>query len=132
MAPINATELVSSAEDFRSLERSRLQSLVERDMELAHALHSPEFHLVNPVGITRSRESYLTAVQTGAITYLKWQPVDIMVRQFGNVVLLRYQAALEMSSQSGGSSSFSCWYTVSYELHNGLWQVVWCQATRIV
>ena len=100
-------------------------------MELAHALHSPEFHLVTPGGITRSRESYLTAVQTGAITYLKWQAKDIMVRQFSDVVLLRYQAELEMPSQSGGTSSFACWHTDSYELHNGFWQVVFSHATRI-
>ena len=131
MAPINSSEVVSSVDDFRSLERARLRSLVERDMELAHALHSPEFHLVTPGGNTRSRESYLTAVQTGAITYLKWQAADIMVRQFSNVVLLRYQAELEMPLQSGGTSSFICWHTDSYELHNGFWQVVFSQATRI-
>ena len=130
--PLNSAEAVSSADDFRSLERTRLRSLVERDMELAHALHSPEFHLVTPGGNTRSRESYLTAVQTGAITYLKWQAADIMVRQFSNVVLLRYRAELEMPLQSGGTSSFACWHTDSYELHNGFWQVVFSQATRIV
>ena len=100
-------------------------------MELAQALHSPEFHLVTPGGNTRSRESYLTAVQTGAITYLKWQAADIMVRQFSDVVLLRYQAELEMPLQSGSTSSFVCWHTDSYELHNGFWQVVLSQATRI-
>lgn len=131
MAPINSSEVVCSADDFRSLERTRLRSLVERDMELAHALHSPEFHLVTPGGNTRSRESYLTAVQTGAITYLKWRAADIIVRQFSNVVLLRYQAELEMPLQSGGTSSFVCWHTDSYELHNGFWQVVFSQATRI-
>ncbi len=81
--------------------------------------------------MTRSRESYLTAVQTGTITYLKWLAADIMVRQFGDVVLLRYQAELEMPSQTGGTSSFACWHTDSYELHNGFWQVVLSQATRI-
>ena len=131
MACINSAERVLSADDFRALERSRLRSLVQRDMELAEALHSPEFHLVTPGGNTRSREAYLTAVQTGAITYLKWQPGEIIVRQFGNVVLLRYRADLEMPSQSGGTSSFGCWHTDSYELHNGFWQVVWSQATRI-
>ena len=131
MATINSSEAVCSADDFRSLERTRLRSLVERDMELARALHSPEFHLVTPGGNTRSRESYLAAVQTGAITYLKWRAADIIVRQFSDVVLLRYQAELEMPLQSGGTSTFACWHTDSYELHNGFWQVVFSQATRI-
>ena len=131
MTRINSADVVSSADDFRSLERARLESLVGRDMELAQALHSPDFHLVTPGGKTRSRESYLTAVRTGAITYLKWQAAEIMVRQFGDVALLRYQAELEMPSQAGGTSSFVCWHTDSYELQNGLWQVVFSQATRI-
>ncbi len=131
MDPIHSANVLSSANDFRSLERARLRALVERDMELAQALHSPDFHLVTPGGKTRSRESYLTAVQTGAITYLKWQAADIMVRRFNEVVLLRYQAELEMPSQAGGTSSFVCWHTDSYELHNGFWQVVFSQATRI-
>ena len=132
MVCVNSAEAVSSADDFRLLERTRLRSLVERDMGLASALHSPEFHLVTPGGITRSRESYLAAVQSGAITYLKWQAGEIMVRQFSEVVLLRYQAELEMPSHSGGTSSFKCWHTDSYELLNGLWQVVFSQATRVV
>ena len=132
MAPVNSAEVVCHVDDFRSLERTRLRSLVERDMALAHALHSPEFHLVTPGGNARSRESYLTAIETGAITYIKWQAADIMVRQFADVVLLRYQAELEMPSQSGGTSSFVCWHTDAYELHNGLWQVALSQATRVV
>jgi hypothetical protein len=129
---VNSEDTISSAEDFRSLERTRLRSLVERDMELANTLHSLEFHLITPGGIARSRESYLAAVEAGAIRYLKWQAGEIMVRQSTNVVLLRYRAELEMPSQSGGTSSFSCWHTDSYELHNGLWQVVLSQATRVV
>ena len=131
MSPINSSGVVFSADDCRSLERTRLRSLVERDMELARALHSPDFRLVPPGGNSRSRESYPAAVQTGAITYLKWQAADIMVRPFSDVVILRYQAAPEMTSRSGGSSSFACWHTDSYELRSGLWQVVLFQATRI-
>ncbi len=71
------------------------------------------------------------AVQTGAITYLRWQAADIVVRQFTEVVLLLYRAELEMPLQAGGTSSFACWHTDSYELQNGLWQVVLSHATRI-
>lgn len=128
---MNSAEVVSSADDFRSLERTRLRLLVERDIALARVLHSPEFHLVTPAGNTRSRESCLAVVQTGAITYLKWQAVDIIVRRFSDVVLLRYQAELEMPSQAGGTSSFVCWHTDSCKLHNDFWQVVFSRATRI-
>ena len=131
MTHINAAEAVSTDEDLRSLERTRLRALVERDIELARALHSSEFQLITPRGSTYSRESYLQAVEVGKIVYLKWEAAGILVRRLGNVALLRYQAELEMPSTSGEPSSFACWHTDSYELHNGFWQVVWSQATLI-
>ena len=128
---INAAEAVSTDEDLRILERTRLRALVERDLELARALHSPEFHLITPRGATYSRESYLQAVALGKIVYLKWEAAGILVRRFGSVALLRYRAELAMPSASTEPESFECWHTDSYELHNGFWQVVWSQATRI-
>jgi hypothetical protein len=128
---VNAAEAVSTDEDLRTLERTRLRALVARDIALAQALHSSEFHLITPRGSTYSRESYLQAVKIGKIVYLKWEAADILVRRFGSVALLRYQAELEMPSASGEHSAFACWHTDSYELHNGFWQVVWSQATLI-
>ena len=131
MTHINAAEAVSTDEDFRTLERTRLRALVGRDIALAQTLHSPEFHLVTPRGSTYSRESYLQAVESGKIVYLKWEPGGMLVRRFGGVALLRYQAEVEMPNASGEHSSFACWHTDSYELHNGFWHVVWSQATLI-
>ncbi|MGZ8994191.1 MAG: nuclear transport factor 2 family protein [Burkholderiaceae bacterium] len=131
MTPINAAEAVSTDEDLRSLERTRLRALVDRDFELALALHSPEFHLITPRGSTYLRESYLEAVEVRRIVYLKWQAAGILVRRLGNVALLRYRAELEMPNASGEPESFECWHTDSYELHDGFWRVVWSQATRI-
>ena len=131
MRHVNATEAVSTDDDFRNLERTRLRALVARDFVLARTLHSPEFHLVSPRGSTYSRESYLEAVETRKIAYLKWEAADIRVRTFGAVALLRYKADLEMPGDAGGNSAFSCWHTDSYELHDGVWQVVWSQATLI-
>ena len=131
MTHVNAAEAVSTDEDFRTLERTRLRALVERDIALARALHSPEFHLITPRGATYSRESYLQAVEIGKIVYLKWEAAAILVRRSGSVALLRYQAELEMPSGSREHSSLACWHTDSYELHDGFWQVVWSQATLI-
>lgn len=131
MTHVNAAEAISTDEDFRTLEQTRLRALVARDIALAQALHSPEFHLITPRGSTYSRESYLQAVEIGEIVYLKWEAAAILVRRFGSVALLRYQAELEMPSASGEPSAFACWHTDSYELHNGFWQIVWSQATLI-
>jgi len=126
---VNSADAVATEDDFRSLERTRLRALVERNMELAQQLHSSEFHLITPRGTTHSRESYLRAVKAGELVYVKWEAAAIVVRLLGSVALLRYQAELEIRRASGEFSSFGSWHTDSYELHNGLWQVVWSQAT---
>ena len=78
-----------------------MRALVARDFALAQWHHSPDFHLITPRGSAYSRESYLQAVEIGKIVYLKWEAASIVVRRFGNVALLRYQAELEMPSASG-------------------------------
>ena len=85
---VNAAEAVSTDEDFRALERTRLRALVARDFALAQALHSSEFHLITPRGSNYSRESYVHAVESGKIVYLKWEAAEILVRRFASVALL--------------------------------------------
>lgn len=129
--PINAVELVANADDFRELERSRLRALVERDMALAWQVHAQAFQLVTPTGYSYSRDRYLGEIETGLLQYLAWEPRAIEVRRHATVALLRYQATLKVDSGAGPASAFDCWHTDSYELIEGLWQVVWSQASAI-
>ncbi len=129
--PINAVELVANADDFRELERSRLRALVARDMALAWQLHAQDFQLVAPIGYSYSRDRYLGEIETGLLQYLAWEPHAIEVRLHATVALLRYQATLKVDSGAGPASTFDCWHTDSYELIDGLWQVVWSQASAI-
>src|SRR3990167_4243043 len=78
-----------TADDFRTLEHSRLRALVERDMPLAWRLHAPDFQLVTPRGHTYSREAYLGEVESGGLRYLEWTPEAMEVHAFADVALLR-------------------------------------------
>jgi hypothetical protein len=122
---------MTDAEAFRKLERSRLQALVERNMDLARQLHAVDFQLITPTGHVYLRDQYLGEIETGQLKYLSWDPEQMEVRTRANVTLLRYRARLEVDSGRGQASTFHCWHTDSYELINGLWQVVWSQATAI-
>ncbi|MED5620283.1 nuclear transport factor 2 family protein [Ideonella sp. BN130291] len=113
------------------MEQSRLRALVERNMALAWQLHSPDFELVTPGGTRYSRAQYLGDVESGQLNYLRWTPGDMWVRMYPQVVLLRYQAALEMGDSPANATSFRCWHTDAYEQRDGLWQVVLSQATLI-
>lgn len=129
--PINAYTRVVAVDDFCALERLRLQSLVQRDMRLAWQLHAVDFQLITPTGYLYARDQYLGEIEAGQLTYTTWEPQTMAVRRHSQVVLLRYQAKLVVDSGAGGSSTFQCWHTDVYEVHEGLWQVVWSQATAL-
>jgi len=128
---INASALITDADAFRKLERARLQALVEREMDLARQLHALDFQLITPTGHLYLGDQYLNEIETGLLKYMAWDPEEMEVRMHANVAMLRYQARLEVDSGIGQRSIFHCWHTDSYELIDGLWQVVWSQATAI-
>lgn len=128
---INASALMTDVDAFRKLERSRLQSLVERNMDLARRLHAVDFQLITPTGHLYRRDQYLSEVENGQLKYIAWDPEEMGVRMHAKVAMLRYRARLKVDSGRGHASTFHCWHTDSYELIDGLWQVVWSQATAI-
>lgn len=119
------------ADTLRSIERSRLKALVDRNMELAWKLHSPDFQLVTPGGRPFTREQYLGKIEQGILRYLRWEPGEINVRMHGDSAVIRYQATLELDSGDGTGKPFQCWHIDLYELNDGQWQAVWSQATMI-
>ena len=121
---------LTPADQVREIERSRLRSLVSRDMETAWQLHSPDFQLVTPTGITFTRERYLNRVAAGGF-YLRWEPGHMEVRMRSDAAVIRYQATLELDAGTGAGTPFQCWHLDTYELNGQYWQVVWSQATII-
>ena len=128
---INAAALITDADAFRRLERVRLQALVERNMDLARLIHATEFQLITPTGHLYLGNQYLDEIESGKLKYVAWDPEGMEVRRHASVAMLRYQARLEVDSGRGQASILRCWHTDSYELIDGLWQVVWSQATAI-
>ena len=122
---------MTTQEDLRALERSRLKALVDRDIELARTIHSADFQLVTPAGRAFTREEYLGKIQSGVLRYLRWEPGEIAVRLHGQSAVVRYQALLQLQGEQGPGVPFHCWHIDTYELTEGRWQVVWSQATLI-
>ena len=119
------------AEVLRGWERQRLAALVERNMDVAEALHADDYELITPGGAVLSKHRYLSDIANGALRYGRFEPDgDIVVRVWGSAAALRYQVRIDIDWE-GGSDSGLFWHTDIYELRNGRWQVVWSQATRI-
>jgi len=119
-------------ETLRATERERLRALVDADMETAYQLHAEDFQLITPLGAALSREQYLGQIASGEIDYLAWEPGEVEVKLYGNVAVIRYQAALQIVVKGlPNAPSGRFWHTDLYERRKGSWQVVWSQATHI-
>jgi hypothetical protein len=115
----------------RSLERRRLQTLVEADIAAALSLHASDYQLITPNGQTVSRDEYLGMIGRREFVYDVFEPAsDIAVRAYGEVVAVRYRARIEVH-WNGGNDCGLFWHTDIYERRDGRWQALWSQATRI-
>ena len=120
------------AQQIRAVEHERLRALVEADVEAAGRLHADDFQLINPLGGSLSKNEYLGAIAAGEIDYLAWEPEAIEVKLYGDAAVIRYQARLQIKVKAlPDAPSGRFWHTDVYERRNGLWQVVWSQATQI-
>lgn len=127
-----AANAESEVDRLRSIERERLRSLVDADMETAERLHAEDFQLINPLGGTVSKQRYLKLVASGEVDYLEWEPEEVEVKLYGEAAVLRYRARLRIVVRGAPDApTGSFWHTDLYEKRDGRWQVVWSQATQI-
>ena len=119
----------SAATVLPDLERRRLRALLTADIETAEPLHAEDYHLVTPNGSDMTKDDYLGAIGSGQLRYRAFEAVsDITVLGDAPVAVLRYQARISFDDRPG----MLCWHTDCYRQHEGRWQVVWSQATRII
>ena len=125
---------MSLPDELRELERRRLRSLVEADLDTAEALHTPDFELVNPGGSTWSRERYLGGIASGDIDYRRFEPVSVIdVMVDGDLAVLRYRSAIDIAVTGGTPGPLSAQHLDVYVRDtDGRWQVRWSQATEVL
>jgi hypothetical protein len=122
----------SEADRLRTLERTRVQALVDADTQTARKLIAPDFQLINPAGGTSGRDDYMDAVDAGVIDYLEFKPVSpIAVRLSGDSAALRYQVSFALVVGFDTHVKHEGRITELWERRHGRWQIVWEQATAI-
>lgn len=99
-------------------------------MEVANQLHADDFQLINPGGMTLSKEQFLGDVASGFVDFLVWEPKsEIEVRLNGDTAVIRYQSFTDIIV-GGERETVDVWHTDAYEKRDGQWQIVWEQSTR--
>ena len=123
----------SEAEHIRAMERQRLRSLVDVDLNTARRLHHEDFQLINPAGAPLTREEYLGALQSGQLDYVAWDAGEITVKLFGNAAVIRYRDnRFDVNSGSNVVHRGPMYHTNLYERRGGQWQIVWSQASGMI
>lgn len=123
----------SEAEYIRAIERQRLRSLVDVDLNTARRLHSEDFQLINPAGAVVTREEYFGVLQSGQLDYVAWDAGEIAVKLFGNAAVIRYlDNRFDVNSGSNVVHRGPMYHTNLYERRGGQWQIVWSQASGII
>lgn len=131
---IPSTEAPSTTNDadlLRETEHARLRVLVSADIAQARQFHAPDFQLITPIGVALSRDEYLSAIASGQISYLTWEPADIAVRLYDSGAVIRYRAQLEVTFSGHKVPLSDYWHTDLYERRDGQWMIVWSQATSV-
>lgn len=123
----------SEVEYIREIERQRLRSLVDADLNTARRLHSEDFQLINPAGSPLTKEEYLSALQSGQLDYVAWDAGEITVKLFGNAAVIRYRDnRFDVNSGSNVVHRGPMYHTNLYERRGGQWRIVWSQASGII
>ena len=118
------------ADLLRDIERRRLRSLVDVNLEVAESLHAGDYQLITPRGIALTKAEYLGSIASGELNYSVFEPVsEIAVWGDDQIALLRYQARIAFHDPQ--RSTLVCWHTDCYRVNDANWQAVWSQATAI-
>jgi hypothetical protein len=133
-ASVSRSQLeASDAEQIREIERQRLRSLVDVDLNTARRLHSDDFQLINPAGIPLTKEEYLGVIETGRVDYVAWEPGQIHVKLNGDLAVIRYKdIRFDVNSEGRVVHRGPMYHTNVYERRGGQWIAVWSQASGVI
>ena len=119
-------------ERLRQIEQTRLQALVDADVDAAGSLIASDFELINPLGEVLTREAILGGVGAGAVDFLSDTVTSpIKVRRHGTTAVLRYSHDIDIVVAGIGRLIHPAWTTAYYERRNGKWRIVWEQTGAI-
>lgn len=124
---------VSQADHIRQIERERIRSLVDADLNTARRLHSDDFQLINPAGMPLTKEEYLGAIESHRLDYRAWEAGDIVVKVHRDIAVIRYRdVRFDVYAEGRLVHRGPMYHTNVYERRGGRWQAVWSQASGVI
>ena len=130
MLPLNGMGRRKS-DAVEDVEMQRMAAMLAHDADaLAATLHE-DFEFVTPLGTVQTYETFVGGVASGMIDNHVLEPTTpLRVHANGEFAAVRYQARSELTADEV-EYALDLWFTAFYEQVDGIWLLVWLQATEI-
>jgi ketosteroid isomerase-like protein len=125
-----ATAPRKTEEEVRQAEKDRFAAMVKADVGALDKLLAPDLSYTHGDARVLDKAGFIADFKSGAFKYASIELNEMNVRVFGDVAVVTGGAAMHVI-QNGADAHIKIRYTDVHVRHNGLWQMVAWEATRM-
>ncbi|MBV8672957.1 MAG: nuclear transport factor 2 family protein [Acidobacteriaceae bacterium] len=125
----------SAEKEVMAVEQARTTALERSDIAALDRIMADDVTYVHASGKVDTKESYLSAIRSGQLHYISWQPRDLHVRIVGDsaaVIDGEYTVRVTDSRVQPSPFDINLFILTVYARRNGNWQQIAWQSTRNV
>ena len=124
--------MADTDDELRALEQQRITAITGKDADALQRLLADDYHLINPGGQQVGKFDLVNGIREGFISYSLWEVDGAMaVVSSETMAVVRYRASLQVTVQGEAQPPQRLWHTEVYQQHEGAWQAVMSQDTRV-
>ncbi len=120
---------MSAIDEVLSLEQQRIRATINKDIGALDKLLADDFVYIHSNAKKDNKDSFISALLSGATAYRKIEPRVTDTRDFGETVFLIGEADLTVSLY-GERKAFKVRFTSAYTQRGGEWQMALWQSTK--
>jgi ketosteroid isomerase-like protein len=111
-------------------DRRRIRAMLQQDADVLAPLLADDLIYIHSSSAKDSKQSYLSALLSGAVLYRKIEPSEVEAREMGDWVHLTGKTAMAIFL-NGRREEFGVRFTATYIRRDGRWQLFCWQSTRL-
>ena len=112
------------------LDRQRMEAMAKKDIATLNAIISDDLVYTHSSARLDTKQSLIGAMESGATVYTSVIPSGVEAQDLGSAVVLTGSAQISVTS-NGNPNRFGVRFTDVYVNHNGQWQMVAWQSTKL-
>ena len=128
---IFATSSGQSKEDLLKAESLRFKAQVSKDSGYLKQVLDKDLVYLHSSGKKDDRQSYIASLFNGQLSYLSIDPEEMNAVIDGKIAWITGKARAKVKVESGQELNLHLSYLDVYKYHDGRWQMVAWQSTRL-